>query len=351
MSKRKVVALSLLWALILIIQGYWLFESQRMTQASAAAREEQAAHGAQLYAQNCMLCHGPVGEGIIGPPLNREEFRAEGKTPIQAATIQDFLTKTIARGRPGFDNSTWEIEDDKIHSYTRMPAWSTADNGPLNEQQIRDLVTFLMYGNWQEPSKHAGAPEVARLTVTEYVQNQDTGQDEPRTRSVAAQDLDVKAAGLTDEENQQAKELFVKMNCIQCHTLGSYGGVVGPNLTRAGEWLPSQEFTERWISNPQDFAPWERMPSVWHGQGTPVDLTEAYRTEQDKFRSAMPAFKDAMSPDQIRLLARFLMGLGDVEKRQAATEPNPAEDATGQQQGGQGQGGGSGAGGGAGGGS
>ncbi len=350
MSKRKVVALSLLWVLILIIQGYWLFESQRMTKASAAAREEQAAHGAQLYAQNCMLCHGPVGEGIIGPPLNREEFRAEGKTPIQAATIQDFLTKVIARGRPGFDHNTWEIEDGKIHSYTRMPTWSTADNGPLNEQQIRDLVTFLMYGNWQEPSKHAAAPEVARLTVTEYVQNQDTGQQEQRTRPVTAQDLDVKAAGLTDEENQRAKELFVKMNCVQCHTLGSYGGVVGPNLTRAGEWLPSQEFTERWISDPQSFEPWERMPSVWHGQGTPVDLTEVYRKEAEKFRSIMPPYKDAMSQEEIRLLARFLMGLGDVAQR-AAQEPNPAEGSGSAGEQGQGQGGGSGSQGGAGGGS
>ncbi|GAB6877474.1 cytochrome c [Thermaerobacter litoralis] len=347
MSKRKVVALALLWALILIIQGYWLMESQRMSKASAAAREEQAAHGAQLYAQNCMLCHGPVGEGIIGPPLNREEFRAEGKTPIQAATIQDFLTKTIARGRPGFDHNTWKIEDGKIHSYTRMPTWATSDNGPLNEQQIRDLVTFLMYGNWSEPQKYAGAPEVARLTVTEYVENPDTGQQEPRTRPVTAQDLDVKAAGLTDEENQQAKELFVKMTCIQCHTLGSYGGVIGPNLSRAGEWLPSLEFTERWISDPQSFAPEERMPTVWHGQGTPVDLTETYRKEAEKFRSIMPSFKDAMTPDQIRLLARFLMGLGDVEQRNAQAGPAAGAE-TGQ---GQGQGGGSGAAGGSGGGS
>ncbi|WPD19366.1 c-type cytochrome [Thermaerobacter composti] len=337
MSKRKVVALSLLWALILILQGYWLFEGQRMSRAAEAAREEQAARGAQLYAQNCMVCHGPVGEGIIGPPLNRDAFRAEGKPPVQVATIQDSLTKTIARGRPGFDSHTWLVEDGKIHSYTRMPAWSTADNGPLNEQQIRDLVTFLMYGDWQEPSKHAAAPEVARLTVTEYVQNPDTGAQEQRTRPVTAQDLDVQAKGLTEEENQQAKELFVEMNCIQCHTLGSYGGVVGPNLTQAGEWLPSQEFVERWIANPQDFAPWERMPSVWHGQGTPLDLTETYREEQDKFRSIMPPYEDAMSPEQIRLLARFLMGLGDVEKRNAASLPAPSGGGSSQ---GPGQGGG-----------
>ena len=313
MSKRKVVALALLWALILILQGYWFFEGQRMSKAAAAAREEQAAHGAQLYAQNCMLCHGPVGEGIIGPPLNREEFRAEGKTPIQVATIQDTLTKVIARGRPGFDHSTWEVRDGKIHSFTRMPTWSVEDNGPLNQQQIRDLVTFLMYGDWNEPSKHAAAPEVARLQVTEYVENPDTGQSEPRTRPVTAEDIDVKAAGLTEEENQRAKQLFVEKTCIQCHTLGSYGGVVGPDLTRAGQWLPNQEFVERWISNPQSFEPWERMPTVWHGQGTPVDLTETYQKERDKFISKMPAFDQAMSPEEIRLLARFLMGLGVEE--------------------------------------
>lgn len=304
------VSLALLWALILILQGYWFNESQRMGKAAAQAREEQAARGAQLYAQNCMVCHGPVGEGVVGPPLNRSEFRAEGKTGIQIASIQDELTKIIARGRPGYDNTTWEVQDGKIHSYTRMPTWAMDDNGPLNEQQIRDLVTFLMYGNWRTPSEHAAAPEVARLQVTEYIDNPDTGQQEQRTRPVTGADLDVQAAGLTDAENQRAKELFVEKNCIQCHTLGSYGGVVGPNLTRAGEWLPSLEFTERWITNPQAFEPWERMPTVWHGQGQPLDLTETYREERDKLRSIMPPFGQAMTPEEIRLMARFLMGLG-----------------------------------------
>ncbi|HEY8394319.1 MAG TPA: c-type cytochrome [Thermaerobacter sp.] len=317
MSKRKVVALALLWVLILILQGYWFFESDRLTKAAEAERAEQAARGAELYAANCMACHGPVGEGITGPPLNRSEFRAEGLTPVQIAATQEQLTKVIARGRPGFDHPTWRAEDGKIHSYTRMPTWSVEDNGPLNQQEIRDLVTFIMYGDWKLPGKVlAEHPELTRTKVTEYVTNPDTGQQEQKERPVTADDLDVEAKGLTAEENRRAKELFVK-NCLACHTLGSYGGVIGPNLTQAGNWLPSLEFTKRWIANPQSFKPEERMPTVWHGQGTPVDLTETYQKEADKLQSQMPPFGEQLSEAEIDLLARFLMGLGTEEGGQA----------------------------------
>lgn len=317
MRKRKVVALTLLWVLILILQGYWLFESGRLSRAAERERAEQAARGAELYAANCMACHGPEGEGITGPPLNRSEFRAEGQTPVQVAATEEELTKVIARGRPGFDHPTWRVEDGKVHSYTRMPTWSVEDNGPLNEQEIRDLVTFIMYGNWKQPGRALQEhPELTRIKVTEYVTNPETGQQEQRERPVTADDLDVEAAGLTPEENRQAKELFVRY-CLACHTLGSYGGVTGPNLTQAGNWLPSVEFTKRWIANPQSFKPEERMPTVWHGQGTPVDLTEVYREEADKLQSRMPAFGETLSEEQIDLLARFLMGLGAQEGGQA----------------------------------
>jgi len=51
------------------------------------------------------------------------------------------------------------------------------------------------------------------------------------------------------------KELYeVKYQCQSCHTIGSSGGYVGPNLSNAGNWLyPS--WIEAWLKNPQELVP------------------------------------------------------------------------------------------------
>ena len=84
-----------------------------------AARERQQAEaverGAELYALNCANCHGPAGEGKIGPALKG--------TQLNKAALE----KIIMRGIPG----------------TGMLAWVEEDGGPLKKHQIKDLVTFI----------------------------------------------------------------------------------------------------------------------------------------------------------------------------------------------------------------
>jgi nitric oxide reductase subunit C len=51
------------------------------------------------------------------------------------------------------------------------------------------------------------------------------------------------------------KELYeVKYACQACHTIGSSGGYVGPNLSNAGNWLTAQWITQ-WLRNPQSLVP------------------------------------------------------------------------------------------------
>jgi mono/diheme cytochrome c family protein len=51
------------------------------------------------------------------------------------------------------------------------------------------------------------------------------------------------------------KELYeVKYLCQSCHTIGSAGGYVGPNLTNAGNWI-NPAWTEEWLKNPQSLVP------------------------------------------------------------------------------------------------
>jgi len=51
------------------------------------------------------------------------------------------------------------------------------------------------------------------------------------------------------------KQLYeVKYQCQSCHTIGSTGGYVGPNLSNVGNWM-KPEWIEAWLKNPQALVP------------------------------------------------------------------------------------------------
>jgi mono/diheme cytochrome c family protein len=51
------------------------------------------------------------------------------------------------------------------------------------------------------------------------------------------------------------KQLYeLKYQCQSCHTIGSSGGYVGPNLSNAGNWLTAPWITE-WLKDPQSLVP------------------------------------------------------------------------------------------------
>lgn len=74
--------------------------------------------GAALYDQNCLVCHGPDGEGRVGATL------ARNWPPIRS----DLRIRASIAG--GIENSL-------------MPAWSQAQGGPLSETDIDDLTAFI----------------------------------------------------------------------------------------------------------------------------------------------------------------------------------------------------------------
>ena len=59
----------------------------------------------------------------------------------------------------------------------------------------------------------------------------------------------------TPETVALGKQLYeVKYECQSCHTIGSTGGYVGPNLNNAGNWL-TPAWIEAWLRNPQALVP------------------------------------------------------------------------------------------------
>jgi len=75
--------------------------------------------GAVLYDENCVLCHGLNGEGRVGTRLAKSWPSVRPDLTVRA---------TIAQGLIG----------------TTMPAWSQAHGGPLTEDEIDDIVAFVL---------------------------------------------------------------------------------------------------------------------------------------------------------------------------------------------------------------
>lgn len=75
--------------------------------------------GAVLYDQNCLVCHGPNGEGRVGATLAKSWASLRADLSIKAV---------ISRGVEG----------------SPMPAWDQAEGGPLTEQEINDIVAFVL---------------------------------------------------------------------------------------------------------------------------------------------------------------------------------------------------------------
>jgi cytochrome c553 len=136
---------TLRWALIsLVIVGvglplYWLNEPSRQSGAVEGFQRQFVSRGERTYTEGsqCENCHGPDGTGGQAPYtitdadnkfVAQVNWRAPALNTVLLRYSEDEVTFVINYGRP----------------FSPMPGWGAAVNkGPLNEQQISDVVAYL----------------------------------------------------------------------------------------------------------------------------------------------------------------------------------------------------------------
>jgi mono/diheme cytochrome c family protein len=217
----------------------------RMQIEARAQQGRSIEAGALLFLNNCVPCHGSNGEGVPGkgPVLNPNLFTKhfpEVKTSGYGGTINDFVKMTIMSGRP--IQSEWAAAQGGFAQ--RMPTWSQQVGGPLRDDQINDLVNFVM--NWQAeaaagPSTSLNFKPVGSDTTT------------PLPAGDAARGADLFAQKVKAGNNDN-------LPCAACHSLTPDVVKIGPLLagigTRAATREPgktAEEYIRESIQNPNAF--------------------------------------------------------------------------------------------------
>ncbi len=202
--------MSVLLMLMLVtigIYGAWL--PSRESESRIELDEKAAGRGSILFARNCRLCHGDVGEGgalggrlTAAPALDRTDLQGftDSKETLAAELSENSVTLTVsavdrfqaghlllinderievqsvdgavltvkrgvghteaAEHRDGtpillFDQATLNEQISLITNTlvcgrvgTAMPAWALQQGGPLSNEQIRQLMIVITQGRW-----------------------------------------------------------------------------------------------------------------------------------------------------------------------------------------------------------
>ncbi len=241
-------------------------------------------NGAAIYASACATCHGVDGKGAAGPALHSYYFFTDTgriKDVDFSGSLRQYIKLTVAAGRPSKQKSQWPV---------RMPTWGADYGGPYRDDQIEDIVAYVM--NWRETA----------LAQTPYEDPWRCFEDVPTPCDEQGFVGLLKRVGLTPEEYMaglpaQAQPtpaparppelLFTEMGCNGCHKLtkADAAGTVGPDLDLlpqvAGERVPgmsAEDYVYQSIVDPNAYVVEGFAPNIM-----PANFTQ--RMSEEEIRS------------------------------------------------------------------
>ena len=197
-----------------------------------------ANQGRPLYLHYCAACHGVSGDG---DGFNAEQLEKE---PAELSDLE-FISKKK-------DSQIYRVikfGGQGVKKSQLMPVFGHT----LSEKEIWSLVAYVRFlaGDKDHP-----------VTLPESTPN-----TRPASAPLPHDSLkDFRSWFSKNGKDQslidQGEKLFrTKKSCFACHQLEDEGGVIGPDLSRAGfSYTPEWIFT--WIGNPQSIKSKSKMPNL-----------------------------------------------------------------------------------------
>jgi mono/diheme cytochrome c family protein len=285
LNRNLFIGLGLIAVVAVALPVYWLQEPSRIVNADGNFDRISTDRGEEQFLPSaegglgCADCHG--GMEATGGSAEFVLTDANG----------DFV-ETVDWKAPALNQLMTRYDEDEIReilvygrTFSPMPAWGIEGNGPLNEQQIGDLIAYIdsiqLRGDELDAELVAFGEEVQRSL--------DDGEFESEGEAVFN-------AG---QESGFAGGAYA---CARCHTAGwSYGqpdiaggGAYGPNLRNIETQFPGGAggFTEH-----LEFVTNGSMNGQVYGQ-------------QGLGSGGMPAFGGMYSEDQLRAVVDYERNLG-----------------------------------------
>jgi len=240
LERYQLVGLGMLAISAVGLPLYWLHEPARQAGAVEDYNATFANWGSRDFATtadggfNCAGCHGGM--------------KAQGG--VAAYTVQDPRTgdvKAVNWTAPALNTVLYRFSVDEVtyiitygRPFSPMAAWGVAGGGPMNDQQISDLIAYIK--SIQVPMEGC-ASGTGPICQNGHLPTGDPANPAPNTQAaVLAAAQKAVAAGQYKSLGEALFNLDLNggaYSCARCHTKGwSYGdpqqpggGALGPNLT------------------------------------------------------------------------------------------------------------------------
>lgn len=209
---------------------------------------EQVAKGRKLFEYYCLHCHGEKGQGngfnakhLDPKPRDLTDKDEEFMGKMSNEEIYGVISRDMM-SQEEFDQKYGE-DTDKLFTPPNMPSFKST----LSDAERWALVAFVR-------TLHKNtAPKVEIPAQAAKERPQFAPVPRPTLASVPAE-LETLA--------ERGKKLYEeKYGCQACHSIGKEGGIVGPELDRAGFRL-NASWVYRWIKYPQAMKPHTKMPNL-----------------------------------------------------------------------------------------
>jgi len=140
LENYQIAGVALTVFLAVLLPFLYLREPARMRAASAKEQTESVRLGKATFEEFCARCHGPEAQGGTVKRYVTPGVKGAKPTDVQAPNLHEVYARhpdenvatvawtTIQKGRPP----------------TPMPTWGVRYGGPMNDQQITDLVNYIL---------------------------------------------------------------------------------------------------------------------------------------------------------------------------------------------------------------
>jgi mono/diheme cytochrome c family protein len=140
LERYQVAGVALTVFLALLLPFLYLREPVRQRAASEKELTESVRLGQATFEEFCARCHGPDAEGGTVKRYVTPGVKGAKPADVQAPNLHEVWSR-----HPDQDVATvaWDTIQ-KGRPPTPMPTWGVRYGGPMNDQQITDLVNYIL---------------------------------------------------------------------------------------------------------------------------------------------------------------------------------------------------------------